>query len=77
MNQELHEPAVASLERAAGTAGLHLYAFHQDAVPVVPAEPLAQRNLARELHLASYQEQVVVDTQIQAEKKKFHGQKGE
>jgi len=74
LNKELHQPAVASLELAAGTAGLH--AFHQGADPVVPAEPLAQRNLAQELHLASYQAQVVVDNQIQAEKN-FHGQIGE
>jgi len=74
MNKELHQPAVASLALAAETAGLH--AFHQGADPVVPAEPLAQRNLAQELHLASYQAQVVVDNQIQAEKD-FHGQIGE
>jgi len=73
MNKELPQPAVASLELAAGTVGLH--AFHQGADPVVPAEPLVQRNLAQELHLASYQAQVVVDNQIRAEKN-FLGQIG-
>lgn len=64
------QPAVALLELFAGFAGQPPPFCHQDAAPAVPVEPLAQRNLAWDPHLASYLVQVAADTQIQAVKMK-------
>jgi hypothetical protein len=57
------------VELAAGFAAQPLHAYLQGAVFAAPEEALTQRNLALEPHQVSYQEQVAVDTQIQADKK--------